>query len=380
LEKDSPDTVWIKTEVQDTGMGISPERLNQLFKSFSQVDASTTRRYGGTGLGLAISKQLSELMGGEIGVSSEVGKGSEFWFTIPLEKRHPPAEAKPATCGFVEGRRILVVDDNPTNRDLFGAYLQMWGCPYTTVRSAKDALAELNTAVDRGQPYDAALIDFMMPGMGGDQLGKCIKGDARIRQTALIMLTSRGMRGDAQRMKKIGFAGYLTKPIKRHYLMQCLQKALCSGTEDDRSDAADRPLITQHSIKEQGKSNARVLIVEDNLVNQKVARLHLKKLGYSADIASNGVEAVSALIETDYALVFMDQQMPKMDGLEATRAIRSSNKVHNPDVPIIAMTANALKGDKERCLDAGMDDYLAKPINVKKIQRKMEKWLSQSDR
>jgi CheY-like chemotaxis protein len=375
LEKDLPNKVWLKTEVRDSGMGIPPERLDQLFQSFTQVDASTTRRFGGTGLGLAISKQLAELMGGRIGVASSIGKGSVFWFTIPLKKRPHPVADQSTSNNQINGRHILVVDDNPTNRDLFCAYLKLWGCPCKAVYNAKDALTELNAAVDNGRPYDAALIDFMMPGMGGDQLARRIKQSAKIRQTALIMLTSRGMRGDAKRMKAIGFAGYLTKPVKRQYLMQCLLKALFTKSDTDRQDSTQQSLITRHSIKEENRSKTRVLIVEDNPVNQKVAQLHLKKLGYASDIAANGTEAVAALCHTRYDLVFMDQQMPQMDGLEATRAIRSSDKICNPDVPIIAMTANALKGDKEKCIDAGMNDYLAKPIDAKKIKHKIEKWL-----
>jgi CheY-like chemotaxis protein len=215
----------------------------------------------------------------------------------------------------------------------------------------------------------------MMPGMGGDQLAMRIKESDKIRQTALIMLTSRGMRGDAKRMKEIGFAGYLTKPVKRQYLMQCLQKVFYVKSDDDRHDSTRRSLITRHSIKESDRTKNRVLVVEDNPVNQKVAQLHLKKLGYSSDLAANGAEAVAALCHTRYDLVFMDQQMPQMDGLEATRTIRSSDKILNPEVPIIAMTANALKGDKEKCIEAGMNDYLAKPINAETIRTKIEKWL-----
>jgi CheY-like chemotaxis protein len=176
-------------------------------------------------------------------------------------------------------------------------------------------------------------------------------------------------------MKEIGFAGYLTKPVKRQYLMQCLQKVLVAKSDDDRQDSSQRCLITRHSIKESDRTKNRVLVVEDNPVNQKVAQLHLKKLGYSSDLAANGAEAVAALCHTRYDLVFMDQQMPQMDGLEATRTIRSSDKILNPEVPIIAMTANALKGDKEKCIEAGMNDYLSKPINAEKLKQKIEKWL-----
>ena len=364
----------LRVEVRDSGPGIPPDKMDRLFKSFSQVDASTTRKHGGTGLGLAISRQLTELLGGKIGVASRLEGGAVFWFSLHLEKCPTPPESGQTVPEDIKGKRILIVDDNKTNRNLFSTYLERWGCVFDTAADGRSALDKLRTAAGADQPFDAALIDYMMPGIDGDRLGRRIKADPAIRGTALIMLTSRGLRGDGQRMKEIGFAGYLTKPVKRRNLMNCLLQVLCIASAET-SDAHPPRLVTRHTIKEDAASSARLLIVEDNPVNQKVALLMLKKLGYRADIAANGKEAVTALERVSYDLVFMDQQMPEMDGLEATRIIRSSADVGNADVPIIAMTANALKGDKEICLNAGMNDYLSKPVNAEKIKRMLDKWL-----
>jgi signal transduction histidine kinase/DNA-binding response OmpR family regulator len=368
-------TIDLKVAVKDSGPGIAPEKMNRLFKSFSQVDASTTRKHGGTGLGLVISKQLAELMGGKIGVSSQMGQGAVFWFTLHLEKRRTPPETRVAVPEQIKGKRVLVVDDNATNRDLFGTYLNIWGCAHDTACNADEALEKLHAAAAQQKPFDAALVDYMMPGMDGDHLGKKIKSDPAVQSTALIMLTSRGMRGDSRRMRRIGFAGYLTKPVKRRYLLNCLLKVLC--TIPDETGAAKSPqMVTRHTIKADAASSARLLIVEDNPVNQKVALIMIKKLGYLADIAANGKEAVAALQKRSYDLVFMDRQMPEMDGLEATRVIRSSGDLFNDTtIPIIAMTANALKGDRQICIDAGMDDYLSKPVTADKIEAMLDKWL-----
>jgi signal transduction histidine kinase/DNA-binding response OmpR family regulator len=364
----------LKVAVQDSGPGIAPEKINRLFKSFSQVDASTTRKHGGTGLGLVISKQLTELMGGRIGVTSQMGGGAIFWFTLHLEKRQPPPNTRMAVPEQIKGKRVLVVDDNVTNRDLFSSYLNTWGCVYDTASDGNEALEKLHAAAAQQKPFDAALVDYMMPGMDGDHLGKQIKSDPAIEGTALIMLTSRGLRGDGQRMRGIGFVGYLTKPVKRRYLLDCLLKVLCI-IPGETGATGPQQLVTRHTIKADADASARFLIVEDNLVNQKVALLMIQKLGYHADIAGNGKEAVAALQQRPYDLVFMDQQMPEMDGLEATRVIRSSPDVFNTSVPIIAMTANALKGDRQICLDAGMDDYLSKPVTADKIKAMLDKWL-----
>ncbi len=374
LERMDGGTVALLIDVQDNGPGIPADRVDRLFKSFSQVDASTTRKHGGTGLGLAISKQLTELMGGSIGVESQPGKGARFWFTLVLEKRSPPEGANRISPAIIQGKRVLVVDDNPTNRDLFCAYLNTWGCRFDTASSGKTGLEKLHDAAT-DTPFDAALVDFMMPGMAGDHLGQAIKKDPAIQSTALIMLTSRGLRGDSQRMKEIGFAGYLTKPVKRQHLFECLVRVLAGSPQAASGLHPSEPMVTRHSIDEARQKERRLLLVEDNVVSQKVALLILKKIGCRADVANNGREAVEALKQVPYDLVLMDQQMPEMDGLEATRAIRASADVINSRVPIIAMTANALKGDRERCLEAGMDDYLSKPVKPDQLKNKLDQWL-----
>ena len=236
-------------DVQDNGPGIPADRMDRLFKSFSQVDASTTRRHGGTGLGLAISKQLTELMGGLIGVESRAGGGARFWFTLVLDRRQAPEGVQPISPGIIKGKRVLVVDDNPTNLDLFGAYLHSWGCRFETAARGPAGLEKLRNAT-QGKPFDAALVDFMMPGMSGDHLGQLVKNDPLIKSTVLIMLTSRGLRGDGQRMKKIGFAGYLTKPVKRHHLFECLVRVLAHSPEAASGAAHPEPMVTKHTIDE----------------------------------------------------------------------------------------------------------------------------------
>jgi len=374
LEGTNEDTVELLIDVQDNGPGIPVERVDRLFKSFSQVDASTTRKHDGTGLGLVISKQLTELMGGIIGVESQPGRGARFWFTLVLEKRPAPEGANRISPAIIRGKQILVVDDNPTNRDLFCAYLNTWGCRFDTASSGKTGLEKLrDAAIDA--PFDAVLVDFMMPGMAGDHFGRAIKRDLAIQSTALIMLTSRGLRGDSQRMKEIGFAGYLTKPVKRQHLFECLVRVLAGSHLAASGLHPPELMVTQHSIEEARQKELRLLVVEDNRVSQKVALLMLKKMGYRADVANNGREAVEALKQVPYDLVLMDQQMPEMDGLSAARIIRASVDILNRRVPIIAMTANALKGDRERCLEAGMDDYLSKPVKPDQLKDKLDQWL-----
>ena len=374
LQKAAELSVELRIDVQDNGPGIPADRMDRLFKSFSQVDASTTRKHGGTGLGLAISRQLTELMGGQIGVESQAGQGARFWFTLMLEKGQAPADAQTISAQAIRGKRILVIDDNATDRELFCAYLNTWGCRFDSAANSRAGLEKLREAA-ANDPFDAVLMDFMMPEISGDRLGEMIKSDPATCKTALIIITSRGWRGDGQRMKKIGFEGYLTKPIKRHHLLQCLLQVIDRRPGSTAEPDTQGPMVTRHTIDAVAPTQQRLLVVEDNPVNQKVAVLLLKKMGYHADVATNGQEAVDLLAQTSYDLVLMDQQMPVMDGLQATRTIRSSSAVSNNKITIVAMTANALKGDRERCLDAGMDDYISKPIDPDNFQRILQKWL-----
>jgi signal transduction histidine kinase/DNA-binding response OmpR family regulator len=377
LDGENDTQATVRFAVTDTGIGIPRNRLNRLFKSFSQADASTTRKYGGTGLGLAISKRLCEMMGGEIGVESEEGKGSTFWFTAVLEKQPERQEALLVLPADILGKRILVVDDNATNREVLSAYLGSWDCQCHVASGAQEALCMLREAVETEAPFHLVILDHMMPEMDGEALGRAIKADPMLKDTPLVMLTSWGRRGDAARVKEIGFSAYLTKPVKHSQLFDCLVTVLGEGSGRAKQDKKP-PLVTRHTLAE-AKRRVRILLVEDNIVNQKLAVRLLEKMGYRSDAVGNGKEAVEALEMVPYDVVLMDVQMPEMDGYEATRVIRNpQSKVQNHDVPIVAMTANAMKGDRERCLEAGMDDYLSKPIQPQKLLEVIQTFLRQS--
>jgi len=383
--------VTVRFCVTDTGIGIPSERVDRLFKSFSQVDSSTTRKYGGTGLGLSISKQLTEMMGGQIGIESKKGKGSKFWFTAILEKQPEVKEMQPILPADIRGKRILAVDDNATNREVLCAYLKSWDCQYCAASSGQEALSLLHHAVQSGSPFHLAILDHMMPDMDGEALGGVIKDDPALKKTVLVMLTSFGQRGDATRMKDIGFAAYLTKPIKGSQLFDCLVTVL-EEAPGRTVDEQKRALVTRHTLAEAKKQKVRILLVEDNIVNQKLAKIMLTKVGYQVDVANDGKEAVEKYTTSPehFDLILMDVQMPEMDGMEATAEIRKLEtrnlklKNHNSTtellnhVPIIAMTAHALKGDRERCIEAGMDDYVSKPIQPDKLLEAIKRHISAS--
>ena len=374
LEDENTTHATIRFSVTDTGIGIPKNRMDRLFQSFSQVDSSTTRKYGGTGLGLTISKQLVELMGGQIGVESEEGKGSEFWFTVALEKQHEGREAKTVVPEAIKGKRILIVDDNATNRYVLQEQLKSWNCQYGEASDGMRALEELRLALDSKDPYEIAILDMQMPEMDGKTLGQKIKQDPDLQNTILIMMTSLGQRGDAKRLEQIGFAAYLTKPVKQSQLYNCL--ATVSGLQKEAQKDRPAAIVTRHSLTEDQKRKVHILLAEDNVINQRVAISILGKLGYSADAVANGQEAVKALGIIPYNIVLMDCQMPEMDGYEATGEIRNPNsKVLDHKVPVIAMTANAMQGDREKCIEAGMDDYLSKPINPQELSDMLEKWI-----
>jgi signal transduction histidine kinase/CheY-like chemotaxis protein/HAMP domain-containing protein len=365
----------IRFNVKDTGIGISPDRMDRLFKSFSQVDASTTRKHGGTGLGLVISKQISEMMGGQIGVEGKDGEGATFWFTAVLKKQHLVGQQEPFELGDIEGLRVLVVDDNDTNCQIFKIYLESWRCRVEVAASASEAIKKLRSAVDGDNEFQVALLDLCMPEMDGKSLGKEIKLMPQFKNLVLVMLTSVGKQGDAKHLERLGFAAYLVKPIKQLQLFDCLR--IVTGKSENTEKDTSSHIVTQYSISEDHKKRVRILLAEDNIVNQKVV-MHIlkKKLGYRADIATNGKEAIEYLKKMDYDLVLMDCQMPEMDGYEATQRIRDENStVRNHKVPIIAMTANAMKGDREKCLKVGMDDYISKPIKIEKLADTIEHYI-----
>ncbi|MDY6838188.1 MAG: response regulator [Thermodesulfobacteriota bacterium] len=374
LDKETDTHATVRFAVTDTGIGIPSDRMNRLFKPFSQADTSATRKYGGTGLGLIISRHLAEMMGGHIGVETKEDEGSTFWFTAVFQKQPEVKEAPAVLPADIRGKKILLVDDNTVNRELFRAYLTSWDCQCRAASSGQDGLSLLREAVEAGDPFHLAILDHVMPEMDGEALGRAIKADQGLKDTALVMVTSWGQRGDAARMKEIGFSAYLTKPIKQSQLFDCLVTVL--GRPSRGTEKGEKPaLVTRHTLAE-AKQRARILLVEDNVLNQKLALRLLEKSGYRADAVLNGKEAVTALEKDAYNLVLMDVQMPEMDGYEATGVIRDpESKVRNHDVPIIAMTAHAMKGDRERCLEAGMNDYISKPIQVQNLGEVIERFL-----
>ncbi len=374
FDSQSTDRIKIRVEVRDTGIGIPAAKIGLLFNAFQQVDASTTRRFGGTGLGLAISKRLVEAMGGKIGIDSVEGRGTTFWFTAVLGKQPRRDRGMDLRQGIIKGERVLIVDDNATNRLVLSEQLTSWGARHAQAEGASQALELLRAAHAQGDPFRIAVLDMQMPEMDGESLGKSIKSDPDLRDTILVMMTSMGRRGDAKRLEGVGFSAYLTKPVKQSQLYDCLATVI--GVAVAEAGASEVSLITRHTISEARRLKVRILLVEDNLTNQQVAQGILGKLGFSADIAGNGSEAIKALESIVYDLVFMDVQMPVMDGFEATIAIRSGKTaVLNPGIPIVAMTAHAMKGDRERCIAAGMDDYIPKPISPKSLAGILDRWL-----
>ena len=399
----SDGTMLLRFEVRDTGVGMTPAQCANLFQPFSQADSSTTRKHGGTGLGLAICKQLAELMQGTIGVKSVPGQGSQFWFTARLASQAEPATKQTeqiASWAILRDRRVLIVDDNATNRTILKQQVRNQGMVPEAVVDGERALEHLRRAAAARTPFDLAILDLQMPGMDGRTLARQIKEDPEIRSVRLVLLASFGQRGDAQAAQAAGFDAYLTKPIRQSHLYDCLSLALKGQRAG--AVAAETPvthLITRHTVSEaRVRMRGRVLVAEDNFVNQKVAANLLEREGYRVDVAANGLEAVEAVARFPYALIFMDCQMPELDGFDATRLIREreaeagvwavDSRV-NPEtqdsplstkstaprrVPIIAMTANALKGDRERCLEAGMDDYLTKPVRREALAAALARW------
>jgi signal transduction histidine kinase/DNA-binding response OmpR family regulator len=358
--------------LSDTGIGIPADRLDKIFQRFEQADTSTTRKYGGTGLGLAITRQLVELMGGRIAVTSEEGRGSTFEMSIVVERQMQEAKTPPVPglerLRDLKGTRILVVDDNVTSRDNLADLLVQWGFAVDGEGEAESALARVAAERRRGSPYRCVMIDMGLPGTDGETLGKAIRRDAANGGSAVIIFTSAGYRGDARRFEEAGFAAYLCKPIRRALLLDCLLTVLLEAPR-----VAPAAIVTSHSLAEGGRRQAKLLVVEDHAVNLMVMQGVLRKLGYDRiETAKDGIEAVATASKGQFDLILMDCQMPRMDGYEATRTLRATGL----RTPVIALTAHAMTGDREKCLEAGMDDYLTKPVRVDKLSQTLDKWLT----
>lgn len=373
----SPASWRLEFSVRDTGIGIPADRLDRLFRSFSQVDTSTTRKYGGTGLGLAICKKLVELMGGDIEVQSTLGVGSTFRFTVRLEPQSQ--ETRPPLFPRVDlrGLRALVVDDNATNRAVLFHYLAAWGMECTCVESGAQGLWALREAHLQARPYQVAILDFQMPDMDGLEVARTIRADATLSSLPLVLFSSVGFRGEAAQAREVGVDAYLAKPLRHAQLYQTLATLL--GRTVTENTPPTPAFVTRHSLTEAtARRRPLILVVEDNIVNQKLAVRLIEKMGYRADVAANGLEALEALSRISYAAVLMDCFMPEMDGFEATAAIRLREQSTGAHIPIIAMTANARQEDKEQCLAVGMDDYLSKPIKPDTLKAMLERWTTVS--
>ncbi len=375
--------VMIEFAVSDTGIGISSEVQAMLFKPFSQADTSTTRKFGGTGLGLAICKQLVEQMGGAIGVDSTPGQGCTFHFTVRMAKQQAQSQERPSGKGSLLGRRLCIVDDNATNRKILEHHASQWGLRTASASDGFQALTLLKEAAASGQAFDIAILDLFMPQMDGFELARTIRADPDLTATRLVLLTSVGLRGQAERAKEAGVLAYLTKPVRRTHLYDCLSciieltpKPAGESVERTSGTRSSDMLVTRHVLKEAAvAAKIPILVADDNVVNQKVAACQLEKLGYRADVVANGLEAIEAISRIHYALILMDCQMPELDGFEATAAIRKAERDQKrPRVPIIAITAGAMKDDHQKCLDADMDDYLSKPIKKEDLSFIINKW------
>ncbi len=395
LDAEAPDAVTIRIAVTDTGMGIDPITQQQLFQPFQQADSSTTRQFGGTGLGLAICKKLVECMSGTIGIESTVGQGSTFWFTAQYMKQSKsPVDRQ---IKDLDNVRLCYIDDHPINRQLVEEYAKAWGMQMIAASTPTEGLEELHLAMNKGEPFHVAIIDMVMPGMDGLALARSIKTNPQLSATRLILLSSIGQRGDAKNANAAGFSGYLTKPIRQNVLKHTLQTVM--GLERGNMDHLDTRVITRFTSLESAESvGHRILVVDDHQVNQQLAVMMIERLGHRVNVAANGQEAIEALKTIPYDLIFMDCHMPIMDGYEATKKIREAESIksqeekraltdspdspllipHCSHIPIVAMTANVMPQDREKCLKAGMDDYLSKPIRPEGLTRIFAKWLAAS--
>ena len=366
------DEIELDCTIRDTGIGLEKSKFEAIFEEFQQADGSTTRKYGGTGLGLAISRKIAKLMNGQIWVESEVGEGTTFHFETVMRKSPKPQRRLPPPQDLT-GKRILVVDDNPINNDIVRNMLERGGMVVSAITEAEQTIATLQAGALEGRPYDLAILDLKMPVISGIELARQIRAQvAPLADLPLLAYTS-SLEKTASRCKEAGFSAFLTKPCRSKLLYRTLARMVVADTEPDVNNKEDR-LVTQYSVREELKQSLRLMLAEDNLVNQKLAKIMLTKAGYQVTVVPNGRIAVDTYTAApdQFDAILMDVQMPEMDGLEATRAIRGKGF---SQVPIIAMTANAMKGDREICLEAGMNDYISKPIKREVVFQILERWL-----
>jgi PAS domain S-box-containing protein len=369
LEVETNEEICIHFSIADTGIGIPLEKQQKIFNAFEQADGSTTRVYGGTGLGLSITARLVEMMKGRIWVQSELGKGSVFHFMVWLSLSSEPASRRiPLDVASIKGVNVLIVDDNATNRRILEESLRAYGMKPTSVDGGKAALEEMKKCEIAGTPFAIVLVDYMMPGMDGFELAEKIKADPSISNSTMIMLTSAGQRGDAARCLELGISAYLLKPINQKQLLETIYGSLQKNAVTKTTPS----LLTRHSIRKTQRS-LNILLAEDNLINQKLAVSLIQRMGHKVSVAQDGKQAVDAVDREKFDIILMDVQMPGMDGLEATQAIRTRESLTGrPRIPIIAMTAYAMAGDRERCFEAGMDGYVSKPINTQELFETIE--------
>jgi two-component system sensor histidine kinase/response regulator len=374
VESKDQESVLLHFSVSDTGIGISEEKLDAVFGNFEQADGYITQKYGGTGLGLSISKQLSEMMGGKIWVESKLGKGSTFHFTtrFRLQPEKELIESKPID---LQGLRILIVDDNNTNRIILRETVSSWEFPYGEASDGKSTLTEMEKAVKDDNPYNLVLMDIQMPDMDGFEVSERIRKNPMFRDARIILLTSAGQRGDANRCRELGVSAYLLKPIRPSELFDAILSVLRHEMSD--STSLKPHLITRHAIREERQERgSSILLADDSPAMQQLATSVLNRRGHSVVVVKNGREALEALEKWHFDLVLMDVQMPEMDGIEATQAIRTSkSSTFDPQIPIIAITAHAMKGDKDRCFQAGMNGYVSKPLKIEELFEVIEKFV-----
>ncbi|HTB80151.1 MAG TPA: response regulator [Opitutaceae bacterium] len=368
--------VALRIEVRDTGNGITPEARARLFRSFTQVDSSASRRHGGTGLGLAISKQLAEMMGGGIGVESEPGRGSTFWFTVSFA-RGTPQQAEGQDTAVLKGKRALIIDDNETNRRLLGKLLQGWGIITEEAVNGKVAFEKLCAAARTATPFDVGILDYQMPEMDGLELAGLIRATEAVKQLPLILLSSALTRDNREQLAQYRIAATLQKPTRQATLFRALNK-LWIGSQAGSEDKNETSPAALPAGPAETAASGLILVAEDNTVNQLVARRMLEKLGHRVDVVANGREALEALSRIHYDMVLMDCQMPEMDGFEATIRLRKEER-NGQHMPVIALTANAIEGESERCFAVGMDGFIAKPVSLKDLSTAIQQWLPHSE-